>query len=82
MSTPQLSDPDDFVIYSVDEAEHIAYAIEQAFQVELASDVIVAAANVHKLAKRIGEARRLLKPRSAGLSTGSGGGRKVGVDGT
>ncbi|KAM0745695.1 hypothetical protein T439DRAFT_307542 [Meredithblackwellia eburnea MCA 4105] len=70
--TTQLSDPDDFVIYSVDEAEHIAYAIEQAFDVELASEVVLAAANVKKLAQRVSEARRLLmKPRSASVSGGS-----------
>lgn len=66
---PLLSDPDDFVIYSMDEAEHIAYAIEQAFEVELASEVVLAAANVAKLAKRIIEARRLLfAPSSAQAS--------------
>lgn len=59
---PTLSDPDDFVIYSLDEAEHIAYAIEQAFEVDLTSEVVLAAANVSKLANRIVEARKLLMP--------------------
>ena len=59
---PKLSDPDDFVIYSTDEAEHIAYAIEEAFGVELVSEVVLAAANVGKLAGRVIEARNLLCP--------------------
>lgn len=57
---PLLSDPDDFVIYSMDEAAHIAYAIDEAFKVELSNEVVLAAANVAKLAKRVVEARRLL----------------------
>lgn len=63
-ATPVLSDPDDFAIYTLDEAEHIAYAIEQAFEIELASEVILAAANVGKLANSIVAARRLLRPTS------------------
>lgn len=59
-----LSDPDDFVIYSTDEAEHIAYAIEVAFDVDLASEVVLAAANVRTLSHRIIEARSLLKPKT------------------
>lgn len=61
-TTPLLSDPDDFAIYTLDEAEHIAYAIEQAFEIELASEVVLAAANVGKLAHGILAARRLLRP--------------------
>ncbi|KAK4048562.1 phosphatidylethanolamine N-methyltransferase [Microbotryomycetes sp. JL201] len=59
-STPLLSDPDDFVLYSSEEAEHIAYAIQEAFDVELVSEVVVAAANVAKLASRVIEARKVL----------------------
>lgn len=59
---PAWSDPDDFAIYSVQEAEHIAYAVSEAFDVDIASEVVLAAANVVKLAKRIAEARRLLLP--------------------
>lgn len=58
---PTLSDPNDFIIFSVDEADHIAYAIEVAFEVELAHEVVVAAANVERLARTIGDARRSLK---------------------
>lgn len=56
-----LSDPDDFIIISQDEAQHIAIAIDEAFSVELTSEVVVAAANVAKLAYTIYQSRRLLK---------------------
>jgi phosphatidylethanolamine N-methyltransferase len=55
-----LASEDDFVLYSVDDAEHIAYAIRVAFGVDLTAEVVVAAANVGKLAKQVGEARKLL----------------------
>ena len=63
-----LSDPDDFVLYSLDEAAHIAYAIHVAFGVELDKEVVLAAANVKKLATRVAEARKVLglKPGEAG----------------
>ncbi|GAA5943073.1 phosphatidylethanolamine N-methyltransferase [Sporobolomyces koalae] len=58
-----LSDPDDFILYTTQEAEHIAYAIEEAFEVELDKEVVLAAANVNKLLNRVLEARNLfLKP--------------------
>lgn len=60
-NNPLLSDPDDFIIYSKEDAEHIAYAIKQAFEIDLTSEVVVAAANVGKLVKRVLEARSLLK---------------------
>ncbi|KAI5475724.1 phosphatidylethanolamine N-methyltransferase [Pseudohyphozyma bogoriensis] len=50
-SSTSLSDPDDFVIYSSAEAERISYAIQVAFGVDLASEVVLAAANVAKLVK-------------------------------
>ncbi|SDA05367.1 BZ3501_MvSof-1269-A2-R1_Chr12-1g03351 [Microbotryum saponariae] len=55
-----FSDKDDFAIYSVADAKHIAYAIREAFEVELTSEVIMAAANVMRLANRIVEARKVL----------------------
>ncbi|BGP43345.1 phosphatidylethanolamine N-methyltransferase [Rhodotorula kratochvilovae] len=66
--TVPLSDPDDFVLYSQDEAAHIAYAIKVAFGVELDKEVVLAAANVKKLAARVAEARKVLglKPGEAG----------------
>ncbi|BGP19913.1 hypothetical protein JCM10213_008612 [Rhodosporidiobolus nylandii] len=63
---PVLLDPDDFVLYTTDEAEHIAYAIEVAFGVELDPAVVLAAANVGKLATRVSEARALLRPGKGG----------------
>lgn len=60
VGAPGLSDPDDFVIYSTSEAEHIAYAVKQAFDIELASEVVLAAANTARLARTIAEARRVL----------------------
>lgn len=56
----RLSDPDDFVLYSIEDAQRVAYAIQEAFAVELNADVILAAANVERLAKSIHVARRLL----------------------
>ncbi|KAM0786071.1 hypothetical protein ACM66B_006882 [Microbotryomycetes sp. NB124-2] len=70
---PRLSDPDDFVLYSSEEAEHIAYAIQEAFDVELVSDVVIAAANVAKLASRIVEARKVLFASDHNLSRGRSG---------
>ncbi|GAA5840346.1 hypothetical protein JCM11251_006701 [Rhodosporidiobolus azoricus] len=61
-----LTDPDDFVLYSQDEAAHIAYAIEVAFGVELDKEVVLAAANVAKLASRVIEARAVLRPGEGG----------------
>ncbi|GAA6020363.1 hypothetical protein JCM10207_002082 [Rhodosporidiobolus poonsookiae] len=61
-----LTDPDDFVLYSQDEAAHIAYAIEAAFGVELDKEVVLAAANVAKLASRVSEARTVLRPGEGG----------------
>ncbi|GAA5937887.1 hypothetical protein JCM1841_003868 [Sporobolomyces salmonicolor] len=71
-----LSDPDDFILYTSDEAEHIAYAIKVAFGVELDKEVVLAAANVGKLANRILEARNLLRPGEGG--TGMKSDRKEG----
>jgi phosphatidylethanolamine N-methyltransferase len=76
---------DDFVIFTPDQAQHIAYAIKevgvilvdllevfffltscgsirQAFNVDLVSDVVIADANVSKLAQTIVEAKRVLRP--------------------
>ena len=65
LSTPPvdptpLSDPDDFVIYSLNEAQHIAYAIKTAFDVDLGSEVVLAAANVGKLAYTVQISKKLL----------------------
>ncbi|GAA6044275.1 hypothetical protein JCM8097_002105 [Rhodosporidiobolus ruineniae] len=63
-----LVDPDDFVLYSQDEAAHISYAIQVAFDVELDKEVVLAAANVKKLAARIVEARLVLRPGQGGTA--------------
>ncbi|GJN93924.1 hypothetical protein Rhopal_006983-T1 [Rhodotorula paludigena] len=65
-----LSDPDDFVLYSLDEASHISYAIGVAFGVELDKEVVLAAANIAKLAARISEARKVLGVKPGELGTG------------
>lgn len=56
------------MLYSTDEAAHIAYAIECAFEVELDKEVVLAAANVGKLAAQLLEARKVL-----GVKPGDGG---------
>ncbi|GAA6018038.1 hypothetical protein JCM11491_000043 [Sporobolomyces phaffii] len=73
-----LSDPDDFVLYTADEAEHISYAIKQSFDVELDKEVVLAAANVRRLVKRVVEARNLLGLRVVGEGTGAGSDRRDG----
>lgn len=44
------------------QAKHISYAMQQAFGVDLASEVVVAEANVAALTNKIVEARRFLGP--------------------
>jgi hypothetical protein len=68
-----LSNPHDFILYSHAEAQHIAYAIEIAFDVELSEEVVLAAANTEKLGKTIWDARRVLAGGRGGRG-GSGGG--------
>ena len=55
-------DADDFTIWERAQAKRIAAGIQQAFDVEYAPDVVVAVANVRRLAQDIVEARRLLDP--------------------
>lgn len=55
-------DPDDFTIWDQTQAKHIAYGIKQAFDVDFDSEVIVAEANVRKLASDVLEARKVLDP--------------------
>lgn len=56
------SDPDDFTLWDLSQAKRIAGAIKQAFGIEYTPQVIVAEANVRRLASDIVEARRLLEP--------------------
>ncbi|PWN18592.1 hypothetical protein BCV69DRAFT_288370 [Microstroma glucosiphilum] len=53
-------DPDDFTIWDVAQAKRIALGIKEAFGVEFTSEVVVAEANVRRLAEDVIEARRLL----------------------
>jgi len=50
---PDERDPDDFSFWSEKQAERICGAVEQAFGVEYAPEVVVADANLTTLAKRI-----------------------------
>lgn len=56
------TDPDDFTLWDLSQAKRIAGAIKQAFGIEYTPQVIVAEANVRRLALDIVEARRLLEP--------------------
>ncbi|GAA5966197.1 hypothetical protein JCM3765_006085 [Sporobolomyces pararoseus] len=76
-STISLSDPEDFILYTLDEAEHISYAIKESFEIELDKEVVLAAANVGKLVTRVLEARSLLGF-GFGQGRGSGSDRRDG----
>lgn len=54
------SDPDDFTIWDVKQAQRIAKAIYYSFDIEFASEVVVAEANVRKLANDVVEAKQIL----------------------
>lgn len=54
------SDPDDFTIWDVKQAQRIAKAIYYCFDIEFTSEVVVAEANVRKLANDVVEARQVL----------------------
>lgn len=58
-------DPDDFTIWEADQAKRIAKGIRMAFDVEFSTEVVVAEANVRRLANDIVEAKRLLVPKHA-----------------
>lgn len=53
-------DPDDFTIWDKTQASRISSAIKQAYGVEFSTEVVVASANVRKLARDVVEARQLL----------------------
>jgi phosphatidylethanolamine N-methyltransferase len=54
------SDPDDFTIWDVKQAQRIAKAIYYCFDIEFTSEVVVAEANVRKLANDVVQARQVL----------------------
>ncbi|GAA5997036.1 hypothetical protein JCM5350_002714 [Sporobolomyces pararoseus] len=76
-STISLSDREDFILYTLDEASHISYAIKESFEIELDKEVVLAAANVGKLCTRVLEARSLLGF-GFGQGRGSGSDRRDG----
>lgn len=55
-------DPDDFTIWEADQAKRIAKGIKVAFGVDFSTEVVVAEANVRRLATDVVEAKRLLIP--------------------
>jgi phosphatidylethanolamine N-methyltransferase len=55
-------DPEDFTIMSEDQASMISQAIKLTFDVDLGVEVVIADANVGRLAETVMEARRLLRP--------------------
>ena len=57
-----VSADDDFSILDVEQADRLAYAISQSCGVELAREVVIADANVSKLARRVIAGRRILRP--------------------
>ncbi|KAG8991267.1 phosphatidylethanolamine N-methyltransferase [Tulasnella sp. JGI-2019a] len=61
-SSSDLRDGDDFRFWSERQAKRIAVAIEEAFDVEYAPEVIIGDANVSSLANRILASRQILSP--------------------
>ncbi|CAO1623806.1 unnamed protein product [Parajaminaea phylloscopi] len=60
---PNDEDPDDFTIWETDQAKRIAKGIRMAFDVEFSTEVVVAEANLRRLANDVVEAKRLLNPK-------------------
>lgn len=58
----QRTDRDDFVIFDLEQAARIAGAIEESCGLELTADVVVAEANVARLASSVVDAAKLLQP--------------------
>ncbi|PWY99616.1 hypothetical protein BCV70DRAFT_200549 [Testicularia cyperi] len=56
------SDPDDFPIWNTTQAKRISIAISHAFDIELSPEVIIAEANVRRLAMDVVHGRRVLSP--------------------
>ncbi|CAO1637267.1 unnamed protein product [Jaminaea pallidilutea] len=58
---PNDEDPDDFTIWDEQQAKRIAKGIKMACDVDFSTEVVVAEANVRRLANDVVEARRLLQ---------------------
>lgn len=64
-------DPDDFTLMDRDQAKHVAYALSEAFDVEINPEVVVADANVTKLTERVRATREVLRPFSPRVTSPS-----------
>lgn len=58
----ERTDPDDFVIFTTEQADRISGAILASCGLEMTSDVVVAEANVAKLARSVVESEKILQP--------------------
>ncbi|CDW99371.1 hypothetical protein, partial [Sporisorium scitamineum] len=63
------SDADDFTIWDRTQATRISTGIKWAFGLELSPEVIIAEANVNKLATDVVQGRRVLEPAFAPMMT-------------
>lgn len=72
----ESADPEDFRFYSEEQAKRIAQAIQVAFGIELAHEVVVADAKVGSLARKIVEGREVLGPFVVNGYAGGGEGEK------
>ena len=58
----ERTDPDDFVIFTTDQAERIAVALKESCGLELTSEVVAAEANIAKLARSVVDSTKMLQP--------------------
>lgn len=58
----ERTDPDDFVIFTNEQADRIVSVLQESCGVEMIREVVVAEASVKKLAMSVLEAKRLLRP--------------------
>ena len=56
------TDKDDFVIFNIEQAARIAEVVKESCGLELTAEVIVAEANVARLARSVVDAANLLQP--------------------
>jgi len=64
----ERTDPDDFVIFTTEQADRISEAIAASCGLELTSEVVVAEANVAKLARSVVDSDKILQPFDSNLS--------------
>jgi len=63
----ERTDPDDFVLYTHEQAERIAQILKESCGLELTKEVVAAEANVAKLARLVVDSTTLLKPFGRGV---------------